>query len=130
MWTAPLICSFALLQIGIQIQKLEPASIGSASAASKHQSILSFTVNKKQSGETEAKGAANSYLHTPSKIGRDSNTTENKIVDQSETSVMPVSFVQSEICAGDKDQSERTRTTVDQSDTGKASENLLEELGR
>ena len=146
-----LTCCF---QIGIQIQKLEPAEEGLRPRTSRTQSILNFTVNKaqtvKQSGDTGSKQLLNSSKSNKSECASSLNGDFMRNKCSSEHSVpekLNSLDDQSEICdigtdQSEKrvlDQSERTSLQTDQSDTSEivgkrqrtwASENLIDDLGR
>ena len=100
------------------MQKLEPADLGSSSAAGKHQSILSFTVSKKQTDETQKKETPHLLSHTSNKPLKSSDSAESKFKsDQSVTSMTSVSANQFKVGIGTNDQSESLHVNVDQSES-------------
>ena len=120
------------------MQKLEPADLGSSSAAGKHQSILSFTVNKNQTDETQKKETPHLLSHASNKSVKSSDSAESKFKsDQSVmrmTSVSPNQFKagigtndQSESFHVNVDQSESLHVNVDQSESWKVGDVVLED---
>ena len=131
------------------MQKLEPADLGSSSAAGKHQSILSFTVSKKQTDETQKKETPHLPSHASNKSVKSSDSVESKFKsDQSVMSMTSVSPNQFKAGIGTSDQSESLHVNVDQSRSWEAGDvledqeksgesrssdtavDLVEELGR
>ena len=110
------------------MQKLEPADLGSSSAASKHQSILSFTVSKKQTDETQIKETPHLLSYVSNKSVKSSDSTESKFkFDQSVTSMTSVSPNQFKAGIGTNDQSESLHLNVDQSQPWEVGDVVLED---